>query len=1121
MTPVNISQLFNFSDDVSQNQIQTQGVAGLWNILHEEKDSKPRNFAYLADEVGLGKTLQALAVIALHLKKNPKAIAVVVVPKSVQQGWAGEWNLLMSKIYQPDGTLIFEDHLNKKIRIVDALICDNLHDFVKGLYLGSSRLFILRYSSFSRPVHFGSDIPSNKKVVKELEKRLGFIGKNITLEEINSIIECENSNLAVSKANEIYVTTVSRLINDINQQSPIMACFDEAQWLRNIKNLQNTHIEKCFKQSNLKKLFLSATPWHTGVSNIFALSTYLEDYQKEMIPSSDLAVNISGKALSDAVREAVKPWLIRRSRILIARDDLSIGKAQYRQLEEKPVPLFDSPFYGLSMLLVQKNLVSLLNDSGQNRHGGIRSGELSCFESLKRSLGIKRTDATENSELDASSDDRVSINNGPADANFLDALQQSYQTKFLSDATNQKYLPHAKMDDVITQVSKLIWDTDVSEKVIIFVRRVDTVSEIATRLIKDEQQKAINLRFQDWVTFCANVTSSQSTTCFKVKKSLPSPVDFWQQNLSYNELDLKESDDVDDGEESSLTNDFLRATRKKSGQQSQHGFMSSFRSRLLRKTDLKSKNPLGDMFLEPNNVNWHEWIKVLKVKTAYPTEEQELIALMHLMFLRNSDFLLELYIMQEYLVPVDINQKVMPLEIMLINLFKMLERWPIDSMTHLKNHLLRTRKMLNKSVEQWQVLKEKCFGTDNNGNVCRKELMSLMQQLIPVARYSGSEKTANADVLFRLPFAPSILICTDKYKEGVNLHLNCDLMIHYGLPVSSGDLEQRIGRIDRFGSLYSRRLNRFSKSIDPTNKMPLMKIQFPFLEGTLDERQVKHRMHQTRLAMRFHEGDFDERTLDQIEKHPLSTTSLSVNSQSNGNLSPSFDSAKDEPELVVIHSTFNLNDHSDKLVFLLEKSKIWLCYERDSALKPTIIKQAMLWSNSRNEPDLLDTIRPINSVVKLPNGTASIICFKMVSAYTYRWQLSLKTPWSNRNESEYQLSRNQYVYLQKRGGMYYLMSPIALSYLISDKYNIKQWLMAVNDIQQSTGRKRIAIGYVENLNGFIWQTLALPDTCIAEETFFKLAFELANTSDLLQHAITREDNEDLAWETPGFLSNWK
>lgn len=63
-----------------------------------------------------------------------------------------------------------------------------------------------------------------------------------------------------------------------------------------------------------------------------------------------------------------------------------------------------------------------------------------------------------------------------------------------------------------------------------------------------------------------------------------------------------------------------------------------------------------------------------------------------------------------------------------------------------------------------------------------------------------------------------VLVSTDASAEGLNLHARCHHLIHLELPYNPNRLEQRNGRIDRFG-----------QTLDPT-------VRYLFLEGTFEER---------------------------------------------------------------------------------------------------------------------------------------------------------------------------------------------------------------------------------------------------------------------------------------------
>lgn len=81
---------------------------------------------------------------------------------------------------------------------------------------------------------------------------------------------------------------------------------------------------------------------------------------------------------------------------------------------------------------------------------------------------------------------------------------------------------------------------------------------------------------------------------------------------------------------------------------------------------------------------------------------------------------------------------------------------------------------------------------------------------------------------FNSPLLPDILVCTAIGSEGIDLHLNCDEIIHHDLPWNPARFEQRTGRIDRVGSLSERMYQ-----VDPQQHR--LDIGVPFLAFDYDE----------------------------------------------------------------------------------------------------------------------------------------------------------------------------------------------------------------------------------------------------------------------------------------------
>jgi hypothetical protein len=121
---------------------------------------------------------------------------------------------------------------------------------------------------------------------------------------------------------------------------------------------------------------------------------------------------------------------------------------------------------------------------------------------------------------------------------------------------------------------------------------------------------------------------------------------------------------------------------------------------------------------------------------------------------------------------------------------------------------------------------------------------------------------ATAVQQFRMPGYPHVLVCTDVLKEGEDLHLFCDRVVHYGVAWTPSALEQRNGRVDRLYSMAERRSTRVDTEKRDLEGEEQIQVQIPYLPDTIEvlqSRRVIESMHRFTELMHHNVDPRDKR----------------------------------------------------------------------------------------------------------------------------------------------------------------------------------------------------------------------------------------------------------------------
>ena len=444
---------------------QLRGAVALHNIL------QGRKAAYLADEVGMGKTYVALGAVALFRHFNPDFRLLVIAPsENIQRKWMKELrNFVRNNVRFPD----------LRVKAVhgaparSAVACHNLVELVRETSLNPDRDFFARLSSVSLPL--GKDAEGWKRRRDELLEHLPWADREAFDLRARDKFK-DNFARAVCAALPVFDLVI------VDEGHHLKRGFGPSVSARNrVLGLAFGHPSESgrgfpgYGARARQVLFLSATPLENDYVQLWN--------QLDVFGLGDTAASLCSKgATDDEKRSCAQEFLIRRVTSMAVGGD-RLTKNQYRRewrgggvtLHDDPLemPAADGDRQRLIVALVQKKVSEVLGHEKFNN--SFQIGMLASFESFLETAKVKKPadeddDGSnfDDAEQTENADERLGV-----DIGAVNGLARSYLRQF------GKAMPHPKMDALVDRLAR---DLPRGEKALVFVRRVASVKELQAKL---------------------------------------------------------------------------------------------------------------------------------------------------------------------------------------------------------------------------------------------------------------------------------------------------------------------------------------------------------------------------------------------------------------------------------------------------------------------------------------------------------------------------------------------------------------------------------------------------------------------------------------------------------------
>ena len=452
---------------------QLEGAVAIHNILERHR------VAYLADEVGMGKTYVALGALALFRHFRPDFRVLVIAPKeNIQLKWMKELrNFAAHNVRFPDLRVVSIDRQPAR----SLVACDNLIQFVREVVVDSKRDVFLRLSSFS--LALGDDVERKawRRVRDELRHEVPWLPEEALDLRSKKDVFKDNFARAICCALPVFDLVI------VDEGHNLKHGFKTGVAARNrVLALALGHPSEV----GSNRLFPEYGPRAKRV--LFLSATPLEESYRHVLNQLDVCGMDRGfreladdKLTDEEKKHVAAKFLVRRvTTMRVGGQDLT--KNQYRREwrrggvheHDEPIRVKDDR-ERLVVALIQKKVAELLGSEKFNM--SFQIGMLASFESFLETTRLKRADDEpvganfdDTDQTDDVKDDalRLAAREG-IDVNDVNRLTRHYRSTF------GREMPHPKMDALVASLSTA-WTT--GKKALVFVRRVKSVDELKRKL---------------------------------------------------------------------------------------------------------------------------------------------------------------------------------------------------------------------------------------------------------------------------------------------------------------------------------------------------------------------------------------------------------------------------------------------------------------------------------------------------------------------------------------------------------------------------------------------------------------------------------------------------------------